>query len=103
MAQEFVVWTKTAQQQRREVLRYWTARNGSTRYAEKLIRLVRERIELIVKNPLAGKSTNHADSRVTSFGNFSIYYRVIGEQIVITAFWDNRQDPDKLLELLRKP
>jgi len=33
-------------------------------------------------------------------GNFSIYYKVSDQEIIITAFWDNRQDPKKLLAIL---
>jgi plasmid stabilization system protein ParE len=77
-------------------------RNGSTKYAEKLIRLIQARVEVILNNPFAGKATTHQNTRETAMGNFSIFYRVEDEQIVITAFWDNRQDPDKLLKLLQK-
>ena len=35
-------------------------------------------------------------------GNFSIYYKVNKMEIIITAFWDNRQNPKKLLEILEK-
>ena len=102
MAERTVVWTETASRQRREILKYWTLRNGSTRYAGKLINLIRERTELIANHPLAGKATNHTDTRETAMGNFSIFYKVTKEQIIITAFWDNRQDPDKLLKILQK-
>ncbi len=84
------------------ILKYWTVRNGSTRYAEKLIRLIREQSEFIANHPLAGKSTNHADTRETAMGNFSVFYKVTEEQILVTAFWDNRQNPEKLLEILQK-
>jgi len=33
MAKRVVVWTITASKQRREILRYWTEKNGSTLYA----------------------------------------------------------------------
>ncbi len=39
MAKRTVVWSATAVKQRREILKYWTKRNGSTDYAEKLIKL----------------------------------------------------------------
>jgi hypothetical protein len=39
---------------------------------------------------------------VASLGNFSIFYKVSEEDITITAFWDNRQDPEKLLNILKK-
>lgn len=100
MAEKSVVWTETASRQRREILKYWTVRNGSTQYAEKLIKLIRQRIEVIKENEFAGKSTNHNDTRETAMGNFSIFYRITETQIIITAFWDNRQNPDKLLEII---
>ncbi|OYX84301.1 MAG: plasmid stabilization protein [Flavobacteriales bacterium 32-34-25] len=102
MAKKSVVWTETAIKQRREILKYWTIRNKSTNYAEKLIVLINERIKLISQNPDVGKPTNHLDTREAAMGNFSIYYKNIDTQIIITAFWDNRQDPKKLLKLLKK-
>ena len=47
MAKRIVVWTETAARQRREVLKYWSKRNGSTTYAEKLIHLTTRQIKII--------------------------------------------------------
>lgn len=102
MAKKSVVWTETAIKQRREILKYWTIRNKSTTYAEKLISLINERTKLISQNPDAGKPTNHLDTREAAMGNFSIYYKNDGTKIIITAFWDNRQNPGKLVKLLKK-
>ncbi len=102
MAKKSVVWTETAIKQRRDILKYWTIRNNSTLYAEKLIVLVRERIKLISNNPDSGKQTNHLHTREAAMGNFSIYYKTEIDRIVITSFWDNRQNPKKLVKLLKK-
>ncbi|RZK10042.1 MAG: type II toxin-antitoxin system RelE/ParE family toxin [Flavobacterium sp.] len=102
MAKKSVVWTQTAIKQRREILKYWTLRNKSTTYAEKLIVLIRERIDLIMKNPEAGKPTDHLDTREAAMGNFSIYYKSTENKIFVTAFWDNHQNPKKLVKLLLK-
>jgi plasmid stabilization system protein ParE len=102
MAQRSVVWTETAVKQRREILKYWTVRNSSTEYAEKLIRAIKERIDLIVAHPEACKIAEYPETREAAMGNFSIYYKIQPERIIIVAFWDNRQDPKKLLELLTK-
>jgi len=40
MAKRTVVWTLTASKQRRDILKYWTIRNGSTLYAEKSIKSI---------------------------------------------------------------
>jgi len=100
MVKKSVVWTLTAQKQRRAILKYWTIRNGSTIYAEKLIGLIKERVEFIAKNQEAGKPTNHFNTREAALGNFSIYYKIDTKKLIVTAFWDNRQNPKKLLKLL---
>ena len=100
MAERVIVWTKTAIKQRREILKYWQLKNKSFNYPEKIIRLTRKRISIILKNPLAFKTTNFLHTRESAMGYFSIYYKITDTQLIITAFWDNRQDPKILISLL---
>lgn len=100
MAKRLVVWTETAAKQRREILRYWTVRNGFTTYAVKLIKLTASRIKIILKQPESFKAADYPETRESAMGHFSIYYKVTDGHLIITAFWDNRQDPKKLLKLL---
>lgn len=101
MAQRKIVWTKTADIQFAGVLEYWLKRNKSNTYSKRLIRLVTERTKQIAKTPYMYKSTDFNNVRVASLGNFSIYYKVASEYVIITAFWDNRQDSKKLLDILK--
>ncbi len=101
MAKRNVIWTKTADIQFAGVLQFWLERNKSKTYSKKLIRLVTDRTKEIAKTPFMYKSTDFKDVRVASLGNFSIYYKITEESIIITAFWDNRQDPRKLLDILK--
>ena len=101
MAKRVIVWTETAIKQRREILKYWTLRNGSPAFAEKLIKLIASRAKVILKNPEAFKMTNFPETRISAMGHFSIVYRITETQIIITAFWDNRQDPKELLALIK--
>lgn len=100
MADRKIVWTETAAKQRREVLRYWTKRNNSTSYAEKLIKTTAQHIKVISNNPEAFKETEISNVRESAMGHFSLYYRITSDQIIIMAFWDNRQDPKKLLKAI---
>lgn len=100
MVKRKIVWTETAVRQRREILKYWTNRNGTTTYAEKLIELTKEHLKVIVKSPEAFKSTDFKDVRESAMGHFSLFYRTTEDQIIVMAFWDNRQSPKKLLKLL---
>ena len=100
MAKRTVVWTVTAARQRREVLKYWTRHNGSTRYAEKLISITARQIQIILDHPESFKSTTYEGTRESAMGHFSIYYKLTKDKLIITAFWDNRQDTKMLLELI---
>lgn len=102
MAKRKVVWTETAARQRREILTYWTQRNGSTTYAEKLIKLTAKRINIILKHPESYKLTVYPGTRISAMGHFSILYKILNDdQLIITAFWDNRQNPKKLIEIIK--
>jgi len=100
MAKRTIVWTRTADLQFVGVLEYWVKRNKSNNFSKKLLRLVTERTSQISENPFIYKSTDFKDVRVASLRNFSIYYKVTDKQVLVTAFWDNRQDPKKLLKIL---
>ncbi|MBW8241396.1 type II toxin-antitoxin system RelE/ParE family toxin [Muricauda oceani] len=100
MAKRNVIWTRTADIQFVGILEYWVKRNKSNTYSKKLVKLVSERTKQIADKPLIYKATDFKDARVASMGNFSIYYKVTEKEIIITAFWDNRQHPKKLLEIL---
>lgn len=100
MAKRNVIWTKTADLQFIGVLEYWVKRNKSNTYSTKLVKLVSERTKQIAIDPLIYKKSDFKDVRVASLGHFSIYYRVYEREIVIISFWDNRQDPRKLLKIL---
>ena len=102
MAKRTVVWTDTAARQRKEILRYWVKKNGTTTYAEKLIKLTAKQIKIILSNPLLFKKADFPDTHISVMGYFSIYYKITKDLLIITAFWDNRQDPKKLLEILKK-
>ncbi len=100
MAKRYVIWTRTADIQFVGILEYWAKRNKSNVYSKKLVKLVSERTKQIADRPLIYKATDFRDIRVASLGNFSIYYKVSDKEIIITSFWDNRQDPKKLLKIL---
>ncbi len=101
MAELNIIWTRTADLQLIEVLEYWVKRNKSNTYSIKLLKLVMERTNQIAKTPFIYKLTDFKDIRVASLGNYSIYYQVSDANLIIYSFWDNRQNPQKLLEILQ--
>ena len=95
-----IVWTNTAAKARREMLEYWITHNGSKTYSKKLSALFRERVDLIKEQNYLGKPTDISGIRVTLVSHFSIFYKVDGNDITIVGLWDNRRNPDDLLENL---
>ncbi|WP_308993949.1 type II toxin-antitoxin system RelE/ParE family toxin [Mariniflexile litorale] len=100
MVKHNVIWTRTADIQFVGILEYWVKRNKSNTYSKKLLKLVSERTKQIAEQPVIFKATDFKDTRVASLGNFSIFYKFNDKEIIITAFWDNRQNPKKLLKIL---
>src|SRR5690554_1331197 len=101
MAKRTVKWTRTADIQYVGILEYWVKRNKSVNYSKMLIKIVAERTSQIAETPYLYKQIDFNDTRIASLGHFSIFYKVTKEEILITAFWDNRQDPKKLLHIFR--
>ncbi|MEM9326827.1 MAG: type II toxin-antitoxin system RelE/ParE family toxin [Bacteroidota bacterium] len=102
MADRRIVWTETAAKQRNQILRYWVQRNGSNEYALKLLDSSNQKTERIAKHPMIYREAEHPNTRVASMGHYSIYFKVDDDVVIITAFWDNRQDPKKLFDLLSR-
>jgi hypothetical protein len=102
MAKREIVWTKTAEIQFFSVLEYWLNRNKSNSYPKKLIKVVTKHCATIAKNPKLYRESDFKDTRFTVIDNFSIYFEFNDEYIYITAFWDNRQNPEGLKDIINK-
>lgn len=102
MAKRKVVWTQTAARQRRGVLEYWFNRNKSNTYSIKLLSLSNEKTNVIAQNPKLFRHADFPETRMAAMGHFSIFYKFNAKEIIVTAFWDNRQDHKKLLKELKK-
>jgi len=96
-----IVWTETAAKQRKEILNYWTSRNGSASYAKKLVKLIAKRLKVILRHPESYKTTIYPETKISAMGHFSILYKLTDDKLIVTAFWDNRRDPEKLLEIIK--
>lgn len=102
MAKLSILWTQTALKQRNHTFSYWNNRNKSTSYSKKLNSSIKERTNLLKTNPQLGKKTEFSNIRIISLGHYSILYKKEAMNIIITGFWDNRQNPKKLLLFLKK-
>ena len=102
MDELIVFWTQTAKKQRDHIFDYWNTRNKSKSYSKKLNLAIIEKIQLLKTHPEMGKTTNFGNTRAISMRHYSILYKTDNSRLIITGFWDNRQNPAKLLKFLKK-
>ncbi|SDR01069.1 ParE toxin of type II toxin-antitoxin system, parDE [Chryseobacterium soldanellicola] len=95
-----VIWTHIAVRQRNLIFDYWNNRNKSTAYSKKLKLLLKQKTNIIKEHSDIGKHIKHSSLRVLFFSNYSIIYTKDIGHIYIMGFWDNRQNPRKLHDLL---
>lgn len=101
MARREVIWTKTADLLLLGTLEYWVNRNKSTTYSKKLLKMVLQKTQQIAKTPEMFQYADFPETRMAILENFKILFKTKENSIIITAFWDTRQDPKKLLEILQ--
>ncbi len=85
MAKRNIRWTRTADIQCVGILEYWVKRNKSATYSKKLIEIVSQRTKQIAETSFIYKKADFKDTRVASLRNYSIFYKVTEQEILITA------------------
>ena len=72
MASREIRWTLKATQDKLAIYEYWTNRNKSILYAQKLERLFNEVLKIAVNYPSAGIKTESIDIRIQIIKDFKI-------------------------------
>jgi len=88
-----IIWSLTADNDRRQIIEYWINRNKSNTYSLKLDTQLRELIKLVAETPEIGISTKLPSVRFVISGNYLIYYRIKQDCIEIARIWDSRRNP----------
>ncbi len=92
-----IIWTVSAQTERREILEYWVKRNKSKTYSIKLNKLIITALREISKNPFIGRKTEIEDVRVKIVRDYLIFYEISPKKIFVLSIWDGRRDPSTQL------
>ncbi|MFN2262345.1 MAG: type II toxin-antitoxin system RelE/ParE family toxin [Psychroflexus sp.] len=97
-----IIWSRRAQNDREEILKYWLKRNQSNEYSKKLNNLFKKAVKLVATHPEIGKPTDNLNARIKVVRDYLIVYETDTDKIYILCIWDSRQNPDKLKEILKK-
>lgn len=95
-----LIWSPYARLTYLEILEYLKA-NWSLNVVEAFVERTNEVLDHITRRPLLYPyfdAVNAYRSVITK--QVSLFYRVTGDKAELLLFWDNRQDPAKLLKLV---
>lgn len=99
MAKE-IIWSTKAQEDRKEILSFWTHHNKSNTYSIKLNQLFVNAIKLIGKFPRIGRQTDYSNIRFKVVKDYFIIYEETKATVNILTIWDCKQDPEKLEKIV---
>lgn len=98
-----IIWSRRAQTDRKEILKYWNKRNKSKLFSKKLNELFKEAVKLIAEHPEMGKPTDIKNVRSKIVRDYLMIYEVNDkDQLLILTIWDSRQSPRRLERILPK-
>ena len=91
-----VIWTQTAIRHYRDIIFYYK-NNDAQQSAVKFETVVFKKIERLMEHPFIGRPTRKFKTvrLIKVDDNRQMTYRVKGNTLFITNFWDTRRDPNQ--------
>ena len=84
-------WKSKAAKQWKNILEFYSHRNGSDTYSEKLNDHIQHVIGLLCLQPEMGEKTKRKGIRRFVVGNYALFYRFNIEELTIEAIIDGRR------------
>jgi len=91
-----VVWSRNSEIQLQEILEFFTRRNQSSVYSQKLFKLFKSELNIVAKQPEIGIKTRLNGIRGIIVGDYILFYEIFDNKLLVLKIWDCRQNPDKL-------
>ncbi|OAQ39051.1 hypothetical protein A5893_10255 [Pedobacter psychrophilus] len=95
-----IIWSNQAQQDRKEILKFWFIKTRSKAYSKILNQQFNYSIKLLQTHPYIGKSTNIEEIKIKIVRDYFLIYKFNEKELIIISLWDSRQDPIQLKELI---
>ena len=95
MVESKIKWSKNAEIDLFETLKFYTQRNKSTIYSKTILKEVTDSTINLLTFPMLGRPYGKL-LRILVVMNYNIYYQVQKDLIEIHLFWDTRRNPAEL-------
>jgi plasmid stabilization system protein ParE len=96
MAKRKIIWSIRSRNDLLQIFDFFYQRNGTKTYSTKLNATIRRAVNLLGKNPEIGITTEIIGVKNLIKENFSIFYKITNDSIVIITVWHNSQNPERL-------
>ena len=97
MVRKRIIWSSAAENQLQDTLDFFKHRNKSKIYGKKLLKKINTSLDRLPKHLLIGKKSNIENIHYIVVWDYLIFYEISHNNIEVVAFWDARQDPEKLV------
>jgi toxin YoeB len=97
MANKEIIWSLRAKQELKDVLDFFTKRNGNSKYSLKILSEIEDLTKTLSKSEFIGRLTSNKTTRVIPMKDYLLFYDVNKNRVEILSFWDNRQNPKNRL------
>ncbi|MBZ0244038.1 MAG: type II toxin-antitoxin system RelE/ParE family toxin [Bacteroidales bacterium] len=97
MVRKTIIWSERASSEFREILEFYTKRNGNASYSFKVLTKTNDLLEVLASSEFIGRPTKNKKTRVVVMDVYLIFYEIHKNRIEILSFWDNRRNPEKAL------
>jgi len=90
-----VVWTQKARNEKDQILHYYLEPNGSPTYSRIPRQHFSQGLELVRVQEGIGKQTSRDEIRCLFVLDYSLFYRLDSQSIIVLSVWDNRRNPEQ--------
>jgi toxin YoeB len=97
MANKEIIWSLRAKQELKDILDFFTKRNGNSNYSLKILSEIEDLTKTLSKSEFIGRLTSNKSTRAIPMKDYLLFYEVNKNRIEILSFWDNRQNPKNRL------
>jgi len=88
-----IVWTENAEKHLEAILSYWSDRNGSSFYSQKLYNMFQKELDVLTRYPEAGSKTTNDLIRKKTVRDYFIYYNFDDKALTVLGLVDMRRNP----------
>lgn len=88
-----IVWTENAETHLEAILSYWSERNGSSLYSQKLYKMFQKELDVLKRYPEIGAKTNNDFIRKKIVRDYFVYYNFDDEVLTVLGLVDMRRNP----------